>query len=131
MTKQNLRSVLAILAGIGVTVGLSLLTDVVMQTLSWFPPFGQPMTDVDCIIATAYRVAYGVLGAYVIARLAPNWPMRHAMVLGALGLIASIAGAAATWDAMPTLGPRWYPLALVATALPCAWAGGKLYRKCD
>ncbi len=34
-----------------------------------------------------------------------------------------------TWDRGPEFGPHWYPLALVATALPCAWAGGLLHRK--
>jgi len=28
------------------------------------------------------------------------------------------------------LGPSWYPIALVITALPCAWLGGVLHRKC-
>ena len=122
-----MKSVLAVLAGIAITVGLSLLTDLLMQTAHVFPAFGEPMSDMQCAIATVYRVAYGVLGAYVIARLAPNRPMRHAMVSGVLGLIASIAGAIATWNAMPSLGPRWYPLRLVVTALPCAWAGAKAY----
>jgi hypothetical protein len=30
------------------------------------------------------------------------------------------------WNGGPTFGPHWYPLALVATAMPCAWLGGKL-----
>jgi hypothetical protein len=33
----------------------------------------------------------------------------------------------AVWSAGPELGPRWYPLALVATALPCVLAGGRLW----
>jgi len=52
--------------------------------------------------------------------------MLHAMVGGALGLLASIVGAAATWKKGPAFGPHWYPLALVVLALPSAWAGGKL-----
>jgi hypothetical protein len=24
------------------------------------------------------------------------------------------------------LGPAWYPIAIAATALPCAWIGGKM-----
>ena len=40
--------------------------------------------------------------------------MGHALVLGGLGLVASVAGAVAMWD----FGPNWYPLALVALALP-------------
>jgi hypothetical protein len=52
--------------------------------------------------------------------------MQHALVLGVVGLALSIAGAVGTWNAGPEFGPKWYPLALVAIALPCAWVGGRL-----
>ena len=45
---------------------------------------------------------------------------------GVVGLALSIVGAVTTWDRGPDFGPHWYPLALVATAMPCAWAGGRL-----
>ncbi len=80
------------------------------------------------LLATAYRLVYGILGSYIAARLAPNRPMFHALALGVIGLFASTAGAAATWDAGPAFGPKWYPLTLVATALPCAWIGGKIWK---
>jgi hypothetical protein len=50
--------------------------------------------------------------------------MMHALISGAIGVVASIAGAAATWN--KNFGPHWYPVALILTALPCAWAGGKI-----
>ena len=56
------------------------------------------------------------------ARLAPDHPMGHALALGFAGLVVSIVGAVAMWD----FGPNWYPLALVALAMPCAGAGGQL-----
>lgn len=52
--------------------------------------------------------------------------MLHAFVLGALGLVASIAGAIATWNRLPELGPKWYPVVLVVLALPPALAGAWL-----
>ena len=52
--------------------------------------------------------------------------MWHALILGAIGTAIAIAGATATWNSGPEFGPRWYPIALVVTALPCAWIGGKL-----
>ncbi|HEY7652054.1 MAG TPA: hypothetical protein VIG07_04470 [Methylomirabilota bacterium] len=64
----------------------------------------------------------------VAARLAPRAPMRHALILGAIGLVPSLAGAI-TAITMVDLGPSWYPLALVLTALPCAWLGGVLHRR--
>ena len=87
-----------------------------------FPPFGQPMGDALFLLATAYRIVYGVAGSYIAARLAPDRPMQHALALGVVGLVLSIAGAVAMWDA----GPAWFSLAVIAIAMPCAWAGGRL-----
>ena len=84
------------------------------------------MPDAFFLLATTYRTVYGVAGSYVAARLAPSRPMGHALVLGATGLVVSIVGAVATWNKVPSLGPHWYPLALVVLAMPPAWAGGKL-----
>ena len=77
------------------------------------------------LLAFAYRFIYDVAGCYLTARLAPHRPMRHALVLGSIGLVLSIAGAIAMWDA----GPAWYPLGLAVSALPCAWLGGRLHRR--
>ena len=59
-----------------------------------------------------------------MAKLAPSKPMRHALALGLLGVVISAVGAFATWGR--GLGPHWYPLALVALALPQSWAGARL-----
>ena len=90
------------------------------------PPWDQPAADALLLLATAYRTVYGIAGSYVTARLAPDRPMQHALAGGAIGLVLSIVGAVATWNAGPAFGPHWYPVALIVSALPCAWAGGKL-----
>jgi hypothetical protein len=121
------RSIGAVLAGIVAGIILSLGTDVMLRAAGIFPPLGRPpMSDSLFLLATVYRIIYGVVGSYIIARLAPDRPMGHALVGGALGLVASVVGAVATWNHVPSLGPHWYPLALVVTAIPCAWLGGKL-----
>jgi hypothetical protein len=127
--RRPTQSVGAVLAGIAAGVVLSLGTDSALRAAGIFPPLGQqpPMSDSLFLLATAYRVVYGVAGSYIIARLAPNRPMRHALIGGALGLIVSTVGAVATWNHEPPLGPHWYSLALAVTALPCAWLGGKLH----
>ena len=84
------------------------------------------MSDALFLLATVYRTVYTVLGSYVTARLAPHAPMKHALAGGVVGLVLSTVGAVTTWDRGPEFGPHWYPLALVATAMPCAWAGGRL-----
>lgn len=122
------RSTGAVLCGFVAVVGLSLVTDQVLHTLRVYPPWGEPMPGTGLVcLALSYRIVYGVVGGYVTARLAPRNPMRHALVLGVVGLVVSTAGAIATIPM--NLGPIWYPLALLLTALPCAWLGGVLYRR--
>jgi hypothetical protein len=52
--------------------------------------------------------------------------MAHVMALGAIGFLAATAGLIATRNPGPALGPRWHPILLVVTALPCVWLGGLL-----
>jgi len=118
------RSILAVLAGIVVGAALSLGTDALLKAFGVFPKLGNQMSDPLFLLATAYRIVYGILGSYVIARLAPDRPMQHALIGGVLGLVVSIIGAVVTWNR--DLGPHWYPIGLAVTALPCAWVGGKL-----
>jgi uncharacterized MnhB-related membrane protein len=123
------RSVLAVLVGMLVGIAITLGTDEILHIVGVFPPWGASMVGFDgaLLLATAYRTVYGVLASYITARLAPDRPMMHALVGGFLGLVVSIAGAAATWNKGPAFGPHWYPLALIVLAMPQAWAGGKLY----
>jgi hypothetical protein len=111
MTQQTRISIWAIVAGILVGVVPTLATDVVLHKIRVFPPWGQSMTGYESalLLATAYRTVYGVLGAYVTARLAPDRPMRHALWLGAIGLAVSIFGAAVTWNGGPPSGPTGIP----------------------
>src|SRR5215475_281039 len=120
------RSIGAVIAGIVTAVALTLVTDLVLHAVGFFPPTGQPPSSGSLVVATLYRIVFGVLGSYVSARLAPNRPMWHAMIPGILGFVVSFVGAAATWNKGAEFGPHWYPLALVVTALPCAWLGGWL-----
>lgn len=119
------RSAIALFAGLVVGVVLSLGTDQILHVLKVYPPWGQTMSDGLFLLATAYRIVYTILGSYIAARLAPDRPMWHAMVLGVIGLVVSLAGAVATWNHEPPLGPHWYALAIAAISIPCAWLGGK------
>jgi hypothetical protein len=51
--------------------------------------------------------------------------MKHALILGGIGVLLSAAGAIATADM--DLGPAWYAWSLVAISLPAAWIGAKLF----
>jgi len=118
----------AIVAGFFAVVVLSLGTDQLLHVLDVYPPWGQPMYDAGlCLLALSYRIVYTVLGSYIAAKLAPRAPMRHAMILGLIGLGVGTAGAIATIPMQ--LSPAWYPIAIAVTALPCAWLGGVLHRR--
>ena len=126
--RRLLRSTAAVLLGFLAVIVLSLGTDQVLHSLQVYPPWGQPMygTGVN-LLALAYRSVYAVVGSYIAARLAPRRPMRHAFALGVVGLVLSAAGAIVA-IVMVDVGPSWYPISLVLTALPCAWLGGVLHR---
>ena len=122
-----LQSVLAVLAGWVAVVALSLGMDHLLQMLKVYPGWGQPSFDPGLnLLALSYRCLYAVLGSFIAAKLAPRHPMQHAMILGAIGFLLSLVGAAVAIQ--NRFGPAWYPLALAASALPCAWLGGILGR---
>ena len=121
-----LRSIGAVLAGALTGIVLSIGTDMLLYASGVFPPLGQPIADSLLLLATIYRTVYGIAGRYLTARLAADRPMMHSLILGGMGLIANIMGAVATWNKGPAFGHAWYPLALIALALPTAWAGARL-----
>lgn len=92
-----------------------------------FPPWGEPVSSGPLAVATIYRAIFSILGFYVTARMAPSNPMKHALILGVIGVVFSAIGAITTWNRGPAFGPHWYPVALVIIALPCAWLGGKIF----
>jgi hypothetical protein len=120
-------SIGAVLCGLLAVVVLSLGTDQVLHVLEVYPPWGQSMHDPWLnLLALTYRTVYAVVGSYIAARLAPHAPMRHAMAVGIIGLALSAVAAIVSITKFD-LGPDWYPIALVLTALPCAWLGGALH----
>jgi hypothetical protein len=82
----------------------------------------QAYTDTLLAIALTYRTLYGVVAAYLTARLAPQRPMLHACALGSIGVLLAIVGVVFAASA----ATAWYALALVVVALPAAWVGGRL-----
>jgi hypothetical protein len=124
--RRGWKHTFALLAGFVTVVALSVGTDALMHAIGLFPASGAPMSAALFLLALAYRTVYGIAGSYLAAVLAPDRRMAHALVLGAIGLVASAAGAIVACNAGPEFGPLWYPIALVAMALPNAWLGGWL-----
>jgi hypothetical protein len=126
-SRRRWRNAAAILLGFAAVVVLSLGTDQVLHVLNVYPPWGEPMYDTGLLLlALAYRIVYTVVGGYIAARLAPSAPMRHAVILGLIGLVPGTAGIFAA--AVTDLDPLWYPVVLDLSGLPCCWLGGVLHR---
>ena len=122
---MNKQSIWAVVAGMLVIIVVTTLVDMVLHATGVFPPWNQPISDALALLATSYRLVISVGGAWLTARLAPDNPMKHAMILGYVGVVLGLVGVAATWNL--GLGPRWYPISLVVLAIPQCWAGGRIY----
>ncbi len=116
-----LKSIGAIFLGFLTVVILSIGTDAILHKFNIFPD-GAVFSYSLLLLALFYRTVYTVLGGYVTATLAPERPMKHAIILGFVGLVAGTAGAIANAD----LGPAWYSWGLVVLALPSVWLGARL-----
>ncbi len=120
------RSVAAILGGFVFVVIISLVTDELFHVAKVYPPWGQLMSDKLFALATAYRLVFGVAGSCVTARLAPYRPMLHSVIGAVIGMVLSTLATLGTWN-KPEMGPHWYPIVLIATALPTAWLGAWIF----
>ena len=123
--RRLFRRIGAVFAGLLAILALSTAADAILYAMGLYPPFPSRMSDGLYLLATAYRTVFGIAGCYLTARLAPDRPMGHALVLGSIGVVLSIAGAIT----MGKYGPAWYSLAIIAISLPCAWAGARLARR--
>ena len=119
-----LKSLGAIAAGFVVVGILHTMTDLGLEKAAIFPPPNEPaaLETKYLAIAAIYRNIYNVFGSWITARLAPNRPIGHAIVLGMLGSLANVVGGVIMWK----IGAHWYPFLLAALALPSCWLGGVL-----
>lgn len=128
-TARNVgRSAGALLLGFIAVFVLSLGTDQLLHVLQVYPPWGEPMHDPGLnLLALSYRLVFGVVGGYVVARFAPCHAVPHAIVLGAIGMLLAALGAIVAIRG--NFGPAWYPILLALSSVPTAWLGGVLYQR--
>lgn len=119
------KSLGAIVAGFMATAITTTLVDTIMHQTGVFPSYDVVMSTNLFLLALSYRIVLNSFGCMIAAKLAPYYPMYHAIALGTFGMIMASIGAYIMWDK----GPAWYSIANIAIALPCAWIGGKLYER--
>jgi membrane glycosyltransferase len=117
------RSILAIVAGFLFIGALAFGAGAGLQSAGIMPPAGEPLTDIGPILLeTVYVALFAITGCWLAAWLAPDRPMRHALILGVLGLAFNLMGAVATWGQRPA----WSTVLNLALVMPYAWIGGRL-----
>jgi hypothetical protein len=121
----NGKSIWAVVAGVLVIVIVTTLVDILLHVVGVYPPMEQPLDDRLALMATLYRIIIAIGGAWLTAKLAPQKPMKHAIILGCVGTLLGLLGVVTTWN--KGMGPHWYPIALMVLAIPQCWVGGKLY----
>lgn len=123
MKNETLKSIVALIAGFAALVILSIATDTVLEKagIMKIDPFNDNPVWLILIII-GYRTAYSIFGCYLAARLAPKNPMKHALILGAIGVVLTTIGTIVMWD----VPPHWYPISLAVLTMPAAWVGGRL-----
>ena len=119
-----IKSIIAVVVGFFTVVILSIATDALLEAAGVFPPQSQPGLYVTWMLALAltYRIVYTIAGGYVTAWLAPQNQMKHVTILGIIGIVGGAVGVVFGWN----LSPHWYCIAILVTAFPCTWLGGKL-----
>ena len=125
MSQNTLKSIGAVAVGVVFIIVVTTIIDIVLHLVRVYPPMDKPLNDALALLASSYRLVLGIAGAWLTARLAPDRPMRHALLLGCVGVVLGLVGLVATWNL--GLGPRWYPISLVVLAIPQCWAGGRIY----
>lgn len=134
MKGRHVRSVVAVLAGLATIVVLSTGVDTVLEVSGVFPSLVAQRSDgFDTLwmlaLALTYLCVFAAVGGYVTARLAPSAPMRHVLVLVAVGALLAVGGAAAAAG----ITPAWYTFAVILLTPVAAWIGGRraTHRRAD
>lgn len=123
--KNILKSIGAVLAAFIAVGVVTTATDYVFE-----PFLGIASVSISLVFAwmVIYRFIYDTLGCYLVARLAPNHPIRHVWIVGILGLVIGLTGTILLVG-NPAAGPLWYGIVVALSSLLSAWLGARLYLK--
>lgn len=120
------QSIVAVVVGMLSIIVTTTAIDVLLHLAGFFPPLRIPLNNRQGLVALVYRIVISIAGAWLTAKLAPARPMKHALILGAIGTVLGGMGAVATLG--KGLGPAWYPILLAVLAIPQCWAGARIYQ---
>lgn len=125
MKRNFFKSVGVILLAFVVNALLSVVTDFLLEAIGILPDPGKGLFETWAIVLVlSYRALYTILAGYLIGRLAPAKPMRHALLLGIIGTIITVL--AASSPSFAAKAPVWFGYALAVTTIPCLCLGVKI-----
>lgn len=126
MNETIFKSIGAILSGLLLGAVLSIGTDFLMDKMEIMSMENFKQTSLFVIfIVMVYRFIFNVIGCYLTAKISPNKPMKHVIIIGIIGTVLSILGSLVMWDkAIP-----FYNIGVILISFPSAWIGGKLFIK--
>ena len=80
-------------------------------------------TNVPILLLITVMVGvFATFGCWLTGRMAPANPMKHALILGVLGLAFNVFSALSAWS----LYPAWFSILNLLLVMPYAWLGGRL-----
>lgn len=125
--KRNIfKSIGVIILGFAISEILSVLTDFLLESIGVLPdPEEGLFGTANILIALSYRMNYTIFTGFIVAKLSPNKPMLHAMILGGIGTALTLLSLSD-----PDIAAKselWFVYTLAALTIPCLWLGVKIY----
>lgn len=120
-----LKSIGVILLAFIVNALLSVLTDFLLEQIGVLPNPEKGLFETWAILLVlSYRAIYTVFTGFIIARLASNKPMLHALILGIIGSVITLLAVSNPEFAQKS--KLWFGYTLAAITIPCLWLGVKI-----
>lgn len=124
LKKLPIRLLLSVIAGIAVSLILSVITHEILHLCGVFPPLFKKNFDTRLVfISLAYHSVYAVIGAYVTAIYAKETMRKAILFLGSKSAIMWLLGAIFLWKH----APAWYNITKAILGVPLAMLGGQIY----
>lgn len=119
------KSIGVILLSFAIIALMSVLTDFLLEKIGVLPNPEKGLFETWAILLVLfYRAIYTVFAGFIIARLAPNKPILHAIILGVIG--TSITLWAISSPEFAQKSTLWFGYTLAILTIPCLWLGVKI-----
>jgi len=125
MNKGIFKSIGVILLAFVVITLLSMLTDYLLESIGVLPNPQKGLFEKWAILLVLfYRGVYTIFAGFLVAKLAINKPMLHAIILGII--ITLITVMAVSSPSFAEKAPLWFGFTLAAITIPCLWLGVRI-----